>query len=118
MMSRKQTLWFGSALWGAAFAVSGAFAFAMQQPLVHHYDYSPTSMVRAEQYQSVVRTPSASTEQLTFPALEITVPRAALSHSDTPATAEAAPAQRDIEQMNCSDWRPLEQGGNAVRECQ
>lgn len=117
-MSRKQTLWFGSALWGAAFAVSGAFAFAMQQPLVHHYDFAPTSMVRAEQNEAVVRRPSATTTPLTFPALEITVPRAALTHTNVAPKVEPAPVQRDIQQMNCSDWRPLEQGGNAVRECQ
>ncbi|MEO7110559.1 MAG: hypothetical protein ABI183_08990 [Polyangiaceae bacterium] len=117
-MTRKQTLWLGSALWGAAFAVSGAFAFAMQQPLVHHYDYSPTSIVRPEQNESIVRTPSTTTEPLTFAALEITVPRATVSHSEALPKAKPAPAQRDIQQMNCSDWRPLEQGGNAVRECQ
>jgi hypothetical protein len=117
-MSRKQTLWFGSALWGAAFAVSGAFAFAMQQPLVHHYDFAPTSMVRPEQHEALVRTPSPTDAPLTFPAGEITVPRAALSRVSAAPKAEAAPVQRDIEQMNCSDWRPLQQGGNAVRECQ
>lgn len=117
-MSRKQTLWFGSALWGAAFAVSGAFAFAMNQPLVHHYDYSPTSIERVEAKEDLVRTPSSGVAELTFPALEITVPRAALTPPKEAPTTEVAPAPRDIEQMNCANWRPLEQGGNSVRECQ
>ena len=116
-MSRKQTLWLGSAIWGAAFVVSGAFAFAMNQPLIHHYDHSPTSMVRVEPSEQLVRAPSPTVQSLTFPTIEIIVPRAALAPVKSVQAVETAPAPRDIEQMNCAEWRPLEQGGNAVREC-
>jgi hypothetical protein len=112
-MSRKQTLWLGSAVWGSAFIVSGAFAFAMNQPLVHYID-TTKSIERQAPTEVVVATPSQSNVPLTFPALEITVPRAQLAAP----VAAPPPAPRGIEQMNCAEWRPLEQGGNAVRECQ
>ena len=113
-MSRKQVLWLGSAVWGAGFIVSGAFAFAMNQPLVRYRDVSPRPMERVELTEAIVRAPSPSVVPLMFPEIEITVPRALL----TPPAAAAPPPPRDIEQMNCAEWRPLEQGGNAVRECQ
>ncbi len=118
-MSRKQTLWLGSALWGAAFAVSGAFAFAMNQPLMHHYDVFPTSIERIEQNEALVETRSSGIRELTFDPIEITVPRAALTPpAESAPAAQAEPAYRDITQMNCGAPRPLEQGSNTVRECQ
>lgn len=118
-MSRKQTLWLGSALWGAAFAVSGAFAFAMNQPLVHHYDFLPTSMERVEPNEALVNTRSSGAAALTFDPVEITVPRSALTPpAASPVQAAPEPAYRDITQMNCGAPRDLEQGSNTVRECQ
>jgi hypothetical protein len=117
-MSRKQTLWLGSTIWGAAFVVCGAFAFAMNQPLFHHYDYAPTSMVRMEATEQLVSTPTPTFQSLTFPTIEIIVPRSELAPAKSTPAAEAVPEARDIEQMNCANWRPLEQGGNSVRECQ
>jgi len=113
-MSRKQLLWLGSAVWGAGFIVSGAFAFAMNQPLTIYRDVSPRPIERVELTQAVVRTPSPIIPTFTFPEIVITVPRAQLA----PRVAAAPPPPRDLQQMNCADWRPLEQGGNAVRECQ
>lgn len=112
-------MWFGSALWGAAFAVTGAFAFAMHQPLVHHYDFLPTEMQRVEANEDLRLTPSSGVAELTFAPIEITVPRASVvtPPAATPA-AEPEPAYRDITQMNCAAPRELEQGSNTVRECQ
>jgi len=116
-MSRKQTLWLASGVWGAGFMVCGAFAFAMNQPLVMHYDETaPRTVERIAAVESVVRAPTEVSTPLTFPALEINVPREQLAPR-APVVVTPPPA-RDITQMNCADWRPLEQGGNAVRECQ
>jgi len=112
-MTRKQTLWLGSAVWASAFVVSGAFAFVMKQPLVHYAD-TTKSIERQAPIEVVVARPSAPVSvPLNFPPIEIIVPRARLA-----APVVAPPAPRDVGQMNCADWRPLQQGGNAVRECQ
>jgi hypothetical protein len=118
-MSRKQTLWLSSVIWGAGFVAWGAFAFAMTRPLVIHHEPMPTTLTSfVAPAPQVVRATLPPAEPLRFPVIEITVPRSSLASVKTTPKVDAPPPPRDIEQMNCSDWRPLEQGGNAVRECQ
>lgn len=47
----------------------------------------------------------------------VTIKGRAQAKTTAKPAVEAAPAQRDITQMRCAEWRPLEQGGASVREC-
>ena len=113
-----------AALWAGGFAGSAALAYSVNRPL----HVTPTTDVvrQAPDPPPAVLTPVApmapiepaaeAEHHFVMPTVEI------VSHIAKPVraqtTAQQPPHQRDISEMKCSAWRPLEQGSNSVQICE
>ncbi len=93
-------------LWGAGFAGSAALAYTVN----HHSRVAPV-VVAEDHAPPIVLTPLAQPEPtargLVFEPMEIKA-----------TVVKAHPRHRDITEMRCSAWRPLQQGANSVQMCE
>lgn len=102
-------------LWGGGFIATGALAYALHRDFVP----PPSALVARAMPEQVTLTPIATTtvepeSVIVLPTVEIvgSIPRPVVHAAPPP------PHVRDISEMKCSDWRPLEQGSNSVRLCE
>ncbi len=104
----------GALFWAMGLFTLGAYAYAINRPLkVNPLPVYLTSI--AAPPTEVVRDVPVS-HVLELPAVVI-IGRAPAKVALKPVVEEAIPAARDLSEMRCADWRPLEQGGSNVREC-
>lgn len=107
----------GALFWAMGLFTLGAYAYAIHRPLkVYPLPVYLTS-VEAPRSESVSDVPVSHVLEL--PAVVI-YGRAPAKVAWKPVVQEAAPAvpaARDLSEMRCADWRPLQQGGSSVREC-
>ena len=122
-MTRTQTFVLGSAIWLAGIGVFAGFAYAMNRPLPVPAP-EPVSAPGELTAANIAARPVYE-RVVTLPPIEIVghAPKAMHFPAQVIAPVAAAPvdnAPRDLTEMNCGNWRPLEQGGSTstVRECQ
>ncbi len=117
-MTRTQTFLLGSAFWLAGVGVFAGFAYAMNRPITVPAPERVSAPV--ELTAATIKAEPVYERVVTIPPIEIVghVPRPLRFAPQVIAPVAAAPPAP--QHMNCTDWRPLEQGGSesSVRECQ
>ena len=95
-------------LWAGGFAGAAALAQVVNP-------HSPATAEVERATPEALRVPFARAvpeRYIVLPTIEI------VSHVSRPVAAAPPPHQRDISEMHCSPWRPLEQGSNSVQICE
>ncbi len=111
-MTHAKLVLLATSLWAGGVAATGALAYTLNRPLV---GLAPTAVTASIPHAFL--TPLVQPETvpepnvIVLPTVEIVAQRAARVATPPP------PHQRDISEMRCSAWRPLEQGSNSVQIC-
>jgi hypothetical protein len=113
-MNKAQATFLTGTVWVAALTSAAAFAFAMNRPLTvapPPTEPAPLRLVHVDPIEHAAE--PAEPLLIVLPTLEIVgqvarpIPKAA-----------PAPKVRDISDMKCTPFKPLEQGGGGVQVCE
>jgi hypothetical protein len=111
VMTHAKLTAIAAVLWGGGFAATAALAYAVNRPLTAppmptSVEVMPPPAVLTE----LPRDPEPEPRLIVLPTVEI------VGH--VAPVAQAKPHHpRDISEMHCSAWKPLEQGSNSVQIC-
>lgn len=106
------------ASWSAALVAAGAFAYVLSAD-------APQPVAGAMNWAQKLATPEVTSHGAAMhheAASFVVLPPTVITSDRRPASSlpQLAPAARSLSEMNCSGWRPLEQGsrGQMVRSCE
>jgi hypothetical protein len=111
-MTKTKLVMTAAAMWAGGFAATAALAYVVQHPAAAPTTAIAGAMPTWTELVPIAEVPAPEPERI------IVLPTVEIVGTVTPAVVTPPPRPRDISEMHCSDWKPLEQGSNSVRLCE
>lgn len=117
-MTKARTTALMGAVWVAALGSAAAFAFVMNRPLTVAQTPAEPAPLRLVHVDPIPQPRVLPAEPLNIVLPSVEIVGHVARHLPAVAPAPAEPKVRDISDMRCTHFKPLEQGGGGVQLCE